>query len=134
MRHIRFDDDGTPIYLQIVRNIKAAIISGSLRGGDKMPSVREGAEAYRVNPNTMHRVLGELEREGIIFSTRGVGFFVAEDPHLVAHLRESEAARVTDRFLAELTALGLGAAEVRELVETSLGGANHEHPGRRGRP
>jgi GntR family transcriptional regulator len=54
-------NDNTPIYLQIVEKIKADIVAGKLKGGDKLPSVREIAESFNVNPNTVQRVYMELE-------------------------------------------------------------------------
>ena len=58
---IKFNEN-TPIYLQIVERLKADIVAGKLKGGDKLPSVREIAESFRVNPNTVQRVYMELER------------------------------------------------------------------------
>ncbi len=116
-RLITFDDDGTPIYLQIVKKIKAEIISGSLAAGDRVPSVREAAETYRVNPNTMHRVMAELERDGVISSQRGVGFFVTQDAAKLDQLRRAEGLRVAGRFLAEMAALGFSRDEAEALFD-----------------
>lgn len=118
-----YSDDGTPIYLQIVKRILARIMSGDLAPGERLPSVREGADAYRVNPNTMQRVMTELEREGVVTSTRGIGFFVTDDPALVARLRRAEAARATKRYFADMVALGLDHDDIRDLVHTNLGGS-----------
>ncbi len=123
-RPLRFTDDGTPLYVQIARSIKADIASGALAPGARLPSVRDAAETYRVNPNTMHRVLAELEREGIVASQRGIGFFVAETPDLVTRLRRDEARRAMSRLLGELTALGLEAPEIERLFHDSLGGSD----------
>ena len=71
---------GIPIYLQIVKEIKSEMISGRLKGGDKLPSVREIAAQYQVNPNTVQRVFLELDKQGLTYSERGIGTFVKDEP------------------------------------------------------
>ena len=68
-----------PIYLQIVDVICDRILSGELRGGDRIPSVREYGADIGVNPNTMMRSYEKLTADGIIFNKRGIGYFVADD-------------------------------------------------------
>lgn len=68
-----------PIYLQIVDVICDRILSGELKGGDRIPSVREYGADIGVNPNTMMRSYEKLTADGIIFNKRGIGYFVADD-------------------------------------------------------
>lgn len=56
--------DDRPIYVQLMETITAAIASGTLAAGSRLPSVREMAAQAGVNPNTMQRALAELERDG----------------------------------------------------------------------
>ena len=72
-------DPNIPIYIQVIDKIKKDIITGRLRGGDKLPSVRELSQDLKVNPNTVQRSYQELEREAITFSKRGMGTYVVED-------------------------------------------------------
>lgn len=65
-----------PIFRQIVDGLRAAIARGALESGGLLPSVRSLAEELGVNPNTVHRAFGELEREGLIASERGRGMVV----------------------------------------------------------
>lgn len=67
-----------PIYLQIVEGIRAAIAAGVYRPGELLPSLRVLAVDLVVNPNTVQKAYDELEREGLVFSRRGVGVFVAK--------------------------------------------------------
>lgn len=97
---------GAPIYLQIVRRIKADIATGVLAPAAKLPSVREAAEIHRVNHNTMHRVMRELEREDIIEAQRGIGYFVVANPAVADGLRHDEAAAAAEEFVARIHALG----------------------------
>ena len=68
---------GQPIYDQIVSQIKAQILSGKLREGDALPSLRALAKDLRISVITTKRAYEELEREGFIVSLTGKGSFVA---------------------------------------------------------
>ena len=67
-----------PIYLQIADAVRAAVAAGVYRPGEALPSLRAMAIEIHVNPNTVQRAYDELEREGLIYSQRGRGLFVAE--------------------------------------------------------
>ncbi len=67
-----------PLHEQITQGIKDLIICGVLASGDQLPSVRELSVNLTVNPNTVQRAYKTLETEGVIYSIRGKGNFVAE--------------------------------------------------------
>lgn len=67
-----------PIYEQLVDQIKEMIVSGVLKGGEQLPSVRVLAQQLTVNPNTIQKAYRELERIGYIYSIQGKGNFVSE--------------------------------------------------------
>ncbi len=67
-----------PIYLQIADAVRAAVAAGVYRPGESLPSLRAMAIQVQVNPNTVQRAYNALEREGLIYSQRGRGLFVAE--------------------------------------------------------
>lgn len=69
----------TPIYEQVQLGIKELILKGALKGGEKIPSVREMAALLTINPNTISKAYGELEREGIIETLRGKGTYVVDN-------------------------------------------------------
>ena len=68
-----------PIYLQIADRLMEQILSGELAEEERMPSVRDVAEAMGVNPNTVMRTFEQLQGEEIIYNRRGVGYFVSAD-------------------------------------------------------
>ncbi len=109
-------DPNTPIYIQIMHSIRRAIVTGEIRQGDKLPSVREQAESHKVNPNTVQRAYQELEREGTCETRRGTGTFVVEAGNLVADLRVAMANDVVDACLAGLSELGFGDNEILEAI------------------
>ncbi|MFY4774494.1 GntR family transcriptional regulator [Metabacillus sp. RGM 3146] len=68
----------TPIYEQVVQQMKELCLKGALKPGDKLPSVRELSTIIVANPNTVGKAYKELEREGIIETLRGRGTYVSE--------------------------------------------------------
>ncbi|MBK1811600.1 GntR family transcriptional regulator [Clostridium sp. YIM B02505] len=117
-----------PIYIQIVEKVKADIVSGKLKGGDKLPSVREFSETFKVNPNTVQRVFQELEREGITYSQRGIGTFIMEGDEIVKNLKTSQAEKYIQRFLSEMTDLGMSKEEISEYLLKVLEVSKNEDP------
>ena len=73
-----------PIYLQIADGISEKILSGELKEGDRILSVRELGAELGVNPNTAMRSYEKLTMDGIIFNQRGIGYFVAEGAKSIA--------------------------------------------------
>ena len=65
--------------MQIADYISENILEEKLKGGDRIPSVREMAAQVEVNPNTVARTYTYLQGKDIIFNKRGVGYFIAED-------------------------------------------------------
>ena len=78
----------TPIYLQLIDMLKLQIVSGRLKPGDKLPSVRDLAMEYGVNPNTMQKALGQLEWEKLVYTVRTTGRYVTEDAASIQALRK----------------------------------------------
>ncbi len=68
-----------PIYLQIADSISDRILSGQLKGEDRIPSVRDYGADLGVNPNTMMRAYEKLTADGVLYNKRGIGYYVAED-------------------------------------------------------
>lgn len=69
--------DPRPLYEQIKNRIKDLIINGVVKPDDKIPSVRELAQTLTINPNTIQKAYKDLESEGIIYSVKGKGNFIA---------------------------------------------------------
>ena len=107
----------TPIYAQLMDQLKAGIVTGAFSPGERLPSVRELAAEAGVNPNTMQRSLSELEREGLVGSLRTVGRFVTEDRAVIDSTRQELAGRHIRSFLNAMQALGYGPEEVSALLE-----------------
>ena len=70
-------NDGVPIYLQIVTQVKYLVASDRLTPGEELPPIRALAERLQVNPNTVAKAYRELEREGLVLARQGRGTFVS---------------------------------------------------------
>lgn len=105
-----------PIYLQIVDVICNRILSGDLKGGDRIPSVREYGADIGVNPNTMMRSFEKLTADGIIFNKRGIGYFVADDAGetVLAAQRKEFVEKDVPAILQRMKLLGLDSSVFNE--------------------
>lgn len=112
----KFTDD-VPIYQQIMGKIKQQIARGELTAGQKLPSVREMALEAGVNPNTMQKALSELEREGLLYSQRTSGRFVAEHQEIKEGLQEEMMMEYVEDFISNMKKLGYTLEEAVELLQ-----------------
>ena len=108
-------NEETPIYLQIVEQIKAQIATGRLKAGDKIPSVRELAVDAGVNPNTMQKALTELERMGLLYSARTSGRFVADDKQRTDSVHEELVEQYMRTFTENMSKVGYSPKEAEKL-------------------
>jgi GntR family transcriptional regulator len=125
---MRIDPDShVPIYLQIADGLRAAVAAGIYRPGEVLPSLRAMATEIHVNPNTVQRAYDELDREGLIYSQRGKGLFVAERGAAFAQSAAGDGVRraLEEAIRAGQTA-GMTAAQVRELFDASLRDMDHK--------
>lgn len=113
-------DENIPIYLQIMDLIKQRICAGQIVMGDKLPSVRDMAVELRVNPNTIQRAYQELEREGMVFTQRGMGTFVTEDKDRINSVRNELAGRLVQQFVDGMIGLGFQKQQILYHVESYL--------------
>lgn len=110
-------NNSVPIYLQIVSEIKKQIISGKLIPGERIPSVRELALTYKVNPNTMQKALIELEENGLIKTERTNGKFVTEDENIINKIKNDYTENLTQNYLSEMISLGITKQEIKERIK-----------------
>ena len=112
-----------PIYEQIVSQVKEQIMSGNLKEGDALPSMRALAQALRISVITTKRAYEELERDGFIESFTGRGSFVkAQNKELLReeYLRQAEELISTACEKAKLG--GVNVSELHELLDIIYGG------------
>ena len=114
--------DNKAIYLQIADRIGDQILSGALTPEGKVPSVRELAAEIEVNANTVARTYEYLQQRGIIYTKRGLGYFVSPDAkeNIVASRREQLMQGEMDYFLGQLKSVGITPAELQQIYSDYL--------------
>ncbi|MCA9017567.1 MAG: GntR family transcriptional regulator [Planctomycetaceae bacterium] len=130
--HIRIErGSSTPISRQIMEQIRAHCLSGTLKPGDCLPSVRNLAQRLTVNVNTIVRVYERLSAEGLVEMRHGEGTFVLPQPGVAETSQQMTEQR--DQFSMEFSAvvhrgilLGLTATELRKLLAASIADAKRE--------
>lgn len=111
-------ESGTPLYLQIMEQIRHAIALGVFAPGTPIPTIRELALQLRLNPNTVAKAIKELEREGLLITRVGKGSFVSESAlALSAQDRHQQGNELAGRFGKDMAWLGFNCPEAIELVE-----------------
>ncbi|HLL58141.1 MAG TPA: GntR family transcriptional regulator [Rubrobacteraceae bacterium] len=101
---------GVPIYVQLVDGVRHALGVGTLRPGERLPTVRGLAEELAVAPNTVVKAYNELQRAGLIESRPGVGTVVVVDSGEAVREQQVEALHERIRVLVR-DAVGLGITE-----------------------
>ena len=109
--------DSRPVYEQICEKIKNLIISGVIKSGDKIMSVRDMAAALTINPNTIVKAYKQLEQEGYIYSAQGRGYFVAEKSFAKSCAKIETLIEDTKDNLKELCFLGVKKEEISKIIE-----------------
>ena len=108
----------TPIYEQIIDEVKEGILKGIIEPGEKLPSVRELARMLTLNPNTIQKAYQELERQKVTVTIRGRGTFVSEDyqPRKDEE-RLMEVSELFKKGIVEAYYMGLTKEDICKLIE-----------------
>lgn len=99
-------DSGIPIYMQLIQLFRILIVSGIWKPKIRIPTVRELAVKYAVNPNTVQKALAELEREDLLYSERTAGRFVTENLAVIESTRKKLADARISGFIEDIKQLG----------------------------
>jgi len=121
----------TPIYEQIIENVKTLIVSGVLERDQQLPSVRQLAQELAINPNTIQRAYQELEREGIIYSLKGRGSFVGSSLGELRTVQQAELLEQLEAVSRELKQLEVSKEQILAVVAQVYGtekeDTQHDH-------
>ncbi len=118
----------TPIYRQLIDQIRLVILRGRLAPGDRLPSVRSLAVRLVINPNTVARAYGELTRDGVIVSQQGRGYFVTRKRQVYTKAqRRRRLAPLLDALASEAALLEASADDVVVALQEKLREYGLEH-------
>ncbi len=110
-------DNNIPIYVQLLEYMKIYLISGVFKCGDKLPSVRDFSNTFKVNPNTMQKALAELESMNLIYTERTNGKYVTNDEEMIKKLKDEYASTLARSYFQGMKKIGLGKADSIKYLE-----------------
>ena len=115
----------TPVYAQIVDQVRRAIATGTLKGGDTLPSLRETALKLRVNPLTVGKAYKQLEQEGLVETRQGLGSFITwSGEELTEGFRRDTLSRAIDDVLVDAYHFGVSFDDLKRLFKERVEAAN----------
>lgn len=115
-----------PIFLQLAEIFIQELVSGEIKKSDKLPSVREIAKTYKVNPNTVTRSIDELVGTGLFEVKRGMGTYVIDDEAKIKEKRHSYIKKRVENTLEEFQNLGIDKNEFVKLIMENDNGDNSD--------
>ena len=110
-------ENNIPIYIQLLEYMKIYLISGVFKPGEKLPSVRDFATTFKVNPNTMQKALAELESMNLIYTERTNGKYVTKDQKVIDKLKDEYAITLAKSYFNGMKRIGLGKADSIKYLE-----------------
>ena len=111
--------DRKQLYEQLTDNVKNLILTGELKPDDKLPSVRSLAKELGINPNTIQKAYGELERTGVIMTLPGRGSIVLADAHNLSGERTEKLVEQLTALAAEMKTAGMTEKQFEEAAVTA---------------
>lgn len=109
-------DENIPIYLQVVDILEQRIASGYYQPEEKLPSRRDVAEHYRVNPNTIQRAFKEMEDRGFIVTEDKQGSYVTKHQEKIQKLKDRLIQQATEDYLNQLQGLGVDIQDLKSYL------------------
>jgi len=120
VKAVRFSldqSDDVPIYRQIIKQIEYAILSGRLKSGDKLPTIRSLAVELKTNPNTIAKAYGELEIRGILATQVGSGTYISDKkPEPEREGPDHKIKELVGRFIRDMQDLGVEKRELARVI------------------
>jgi GntR family transcriptional regulator len=111
---------GVPAYLQIQEQVRHALLTGVLRPGDQLPTVKEVVASLAINPNTVLKAYRELERDGLVEGRQGVGTFARRRPDGPPPGEQASLRRSLERWVAKARGAGLQDQDMESLLRATL--------------
>lgn len=113
----------TPVYEQIVDEVERFMLSGAMKPGDQLPSVRGLSTELSINPNTILKAYGELDASGLIFSVPGRGYFISGDAYDILKKKEEKKLDELKGQFMQFALVGIEKEQVLRCVEEAYASA-----------
>lgn len=112
----------TPIYEQLVQQVEQFILTGIIKSGESLPSVRNLSVTLSVNPNTIQKAYTDLANRGIVFSVPGKGCFVSNGAVDIIKSEKHNQISILKENIEQLKLIGVTKDEVIALITTIFDG------------
>ena len=109
-----------PVYEQIIKQVEEQVLTGILKEGDKLPSVRSLSVKLSINPNTIQKAYTELDRRQLIITVPGKGSFISEKAIEVVGANSREKMTELNKIIMELALAGVTKEEIINNIEEVL--------------
>lgn len=106
-----------PVYEQIIKQVEEQVLTGILKEGDKLPSVRSLSLKLSINPNTIQKAYTELDRRQLIITVPGKGSFISEKAIEVVGANSREKMTELNKIIRELALAGVTKEEIINNIE-----------------
>lgn len=106
-----------PVYEQIIKQVEEQVLTGILKEGDKLPSVRSLSVKLSINPNTIQKAYTELDRRQLIITVPGKGSFISEKAIEVVGANSREKMTELNKIIRELALAGVTKEEIINNIE-----------------
>ena len=106
-----------PVYEQIIKQVEEQVLTGILKEGDKLPSVRSLSVKLSINPNTIQKAYTELDRRQLIITVPGKGSFISEKAIEVVGANSREKMTELNKLIRELALAGVTKEEIINNIE-----------------
>ena len=106
-----------PVYEQIIKQVEGQVLTGILKEGDKLPSVRSLSVKLSINPNTIQKAYTELDRRQLIITVPGKGSFISEKAIEVVGANSREKMTELNKIIRELALAGVTKEEIINNIE-----------------
>ena len=117
MRFLLDTSSGVPVYRQLIQQVENAVVSGRMKTGDRLPTIRALSVELKVNPNTIAKAYNEMEIRGMLKTQVGSGTFISErPPNIENDWKEKKINEALTRFLREMSELGLDRDTIVRLI------------------
>ena len=118
-----------PIYLQMIDYFRAKLVSNQLKPGEELPSRREIARKFNINPNTVQRAFSEMEEMSWIYTEPHRPSRVTQDVELIQKIKKDFVRRAVEEFVSSIRTIDISYVEITELVEKEFSKRHYPNGG-----
>ena len=118
-----------PIYLQLIDYFREKLVSNQINPGEELPSRREIARKFNINPNTVQRAFSEMEEMSWIYTEPHRPSRVTQDVELIQKIKKDFVRRAVEEFVSSIRTIDISYDEITELVEKEFSKRHYPNGG-----